>query len=48
MQQVAVDASTDLLSWLPLWPNTFMVGPLQFNDPNSGSYSQRFYRAHRP
>jgi len=47
-QAVVVDASSDLASWLPLWTNTFMVGPLQFSDPNSGSYSHRFYRAHRP
>jgi hypothetical protein len=46
-QAAVVEASTDLVSWLPLWTNTFMVGPLQFSDPNSGSYSQRFYRARR-
>ena len=47
-QAVVVDASTDLVSWLPLWTNTFMVGPLQFSDPNSGAYPNRFYRARRP
>jgi hypothetical protein len=47
-QAVVVEASTDLVSWLPLWTNIFMVGPLQFSDPDSGSYSERFYRAHRP
>ena len=47
-QAVVVDASSDLVNWLPLWTNNFMVGPLQFSDPNSGSSPQRFYRAHRP
>jgi hypothetical protein len=47
-QTVVVDASTDLVSWLPIWTNTFMVGPLQFSDPNSGAYPSRFYRARRP
>ena len=47
-QTVVVDASTDLANWLPIWTNTFMVGALQFSDPNCGVYSQRFYRARRP
>jgi hypothetical protein len=49
-QAVVVDVSTDLANWLPIWTNRFMVGALQFNDPNAGVDSQRFYfyRAHRP
>jgi hypothetical protein len=47
-QAVVVDASTDLANWLPLWTNTFMVGALQFSDPNSGVYPNRFYRVRRP
>jgi len=42
-----VEASTNLVSWLPLWTNTF-AGALSFNDPQSGAYSNRFYRAHVP
>jgi ribosomal protein S11 len=46
-QAVVVEASTDLENWTPLWTNTFMVGPLQFSDTNSGAYQNRFYRAQR-
>ena len=46
-QMVIVDASTDLVNWLPISTNTF-TGPLNFNDPQSGLYSNRFYRAHLP
>ena len=42
---VVVEASTDLMSWLPLWTNTF-AGALNFSDPQSGVSSHRFYRAH--
>ncbi len=46
-QLVVVEASTDLVSWLPLWTNTF-AGALNFSDPQSGVYSNRFYRARTP
>jgi hypothetical protein len=42
-QSVVVEASTDLASWLPLWTNTF-AADLKFSDPQSGVYSNRFYR----
>jgi hypothetical protein len=44
---VVVEASTDLVNWLPLWTNTF-AGSLNFNDPRSGVSSNHFYRAHLP
>jgi DNA-binding beta-propeller fold protein YncE len=44
---VVVEASTDLASWLPLWTNIF-AGALIFSDPQSGVYSNRFYRARLP
>ncbi len=44
---VVVEASTDLVNWLPVWTNT-LAGPLNFSDPQSGIYSNRFYRAHLP
>jgi hypothetical protein len=47
-QPIVVDYSTDLANWLPIWTNTFMVGVLQFSDPYSGVYPNRFYRARRP
>jgi hypothetical protein len=46
-QSVVVEGSTDLMSWLPLWTNT-IVGALNFVDPQSGVYSNRFYRAFLP
>src|SRR5207248_286229 len=48
-QSVVVEASTDLMNWLPLWTNTFTVpAALSFSDPQSRLYSNRFYRAHLP
>jgi hypothetical protein len=41
-QSVIVEASLDLLSWLPIWTNT---SPLNFSDPQSGFHSTRFYRS---
>src|SRR2546428_796336 len=46
-QSVVVEASLDLVNWLAIWTNTF-TGPLNFNDPQSGRDSNRFYRAHLP
>ena len=39
--------STDLVSWLPIWTNTF-AGALHFSDPQRGAQFRRFYRAHTP
>ncbi|MBI4325879.1 MAG: hypothetical protein HY674_11520, partial [Chloroflexi bacterium] len=46
-QLVVVEASTDLVSWLPIWTNIF-TGALNFSDPQSGVYANRFYRARTP
>ena len=46
-QSVVVEASNDLLTWLPIWTNTF-AGPLNFSDPQGGISSNRFYRTHLP
>jgi hypothetical protein len=46
-QLVVVESSSDLVSWLPIWTNTF-AGPLNFSDPQSNVSSNRFYRAHLP
>ena len=46
-QTVVLDASADLVNWLPIWTNTFMVGALPFTDPGCGTYPCRFYRARR-
>lgn len=47
-QPVVVDASTDLVTWLPIWTNTVGPGVLHLSDPQSQAYSTRFYRAHLP
>jgi sugar lactone lactonase YvrE len=44
---VVVDASTDLMTWLPVWTNNFS-GTLNFIDPQPGLFSHRFYRATLP
>ena len=47
-QLVLVEASTNLLAWLPIWTNAFGPGPLSFTDPQRAAPSPRFYRAHLP
>ena len=46
------ETSTDLVNWLAIWTNTFgtnaISDTLNFSDPQSGDYSNRFYRAHSP
>jgi hypothetical protein len=45
-QLVVVESSTDLVNWLPLWTNALTFpAALTFGDPQSGVYSNRFYRA---
>jgi hypothetical protein len=44
---VVVEASTDLVNWLPIWTNT-LASPLNFSDTLSGSHSNRFYRTDLP
>jgi DNA-binding beta-propeller fold protein YncE len=44
---VVVEASTDLVSWLPIWTNT-LGAALSFRDPQSSVSFNRFYRAHLP
>ena len=42
-----VEASTDLVSWLPIWTNTFTFpAALNFSDPQSGVHPNRFYRGY--
>ena len=49
-QLAVVEASSDLVNWLHVWTNTFGTNAisdiLNFSDPQSGVYSNRFYRAH--
>jgi hypothetical protein len=44
---VVIEASTDMVSWQPVWTNTF-AGTLNFSDPQSGISSNRFYRTRVP
>lgn len=45
---VVIDASSDLANWSPIWTNAFGAGALYFNDPQTGSHSNQFYRAYLP
>ena len=47
-QGVVIEASTDLMTWSPLWTNTIGAGALSFSDPQSAAFSNRFYRARTP
>ena len=42
---VVIDASSDLLNWVPLVTNVFPSGCLPFTDPGSTNSPRRFYRA---
>jgi hypothetical protein len=42
--QLVVEASPDLVSWLPISTNTF-TGTLNFSDPQGAGSAHRFYRA---
>jgi len=46
-QSVVVEVSPDLLNWLPIWTNTFS-DTINFGDPQTGVFSNRFYRARVP
>jgi hypothetical protein len=37
-----VEASTDMVNWVPLETNT---APFSFSDPNTGRFNHRFYRS---
>jgi arabinogalactan endo-1,4-beta-galactosidase len=45
---VEVDASTNLIQWVPIYTNPSGFGTVSVFDTNAGSYSQRFYRAVTP
>ena len=48
-QSVVVEASADLVNWLPVWTNTLSFPTnLTFTDPQRGGQSNRFYRAVTP
>ena len=40
-----IEASTDLVNWLPVAAGRCADGELEFLDPNVGNYPHRFYRA---
>lgn len=44
---VVVEASADLVNWLPLWTNIF-AGDLNFSETEPGGTSRRFYRVRLP
>jgi len=40
-----IQASTDLLSWLPITNFVSTNSPVYFTDPTAKNYNRRFYRA---
>lgn len=44
---IVIEASTDLVNWLPIWTNT-IASDLSFSDPHGEPYSNLFYRARVP
>jgi hypothetical protein len=40
-----IEASTDLVHWVPISTNSPATGLWSFSDPAASSFSQRFYRA---
>jgi uncharacterized delta-60 repeat protein len=45
-QVVVVQASQDFQTWSPIATNTLGASPLFFTDPQSASFTRRFYRSH--
>jgi hypothetical protein len=41
---VVIEASTNLMNWVPLETNSAGIGPLYFKDPGSSAFPHRFYR----
>jgi uncharacterized delta-60 repeat protein len=44
-QSILIQASTNLVNWVPLATNTLGDVPFYFNDPAATNFSRRFYRA---
>jgi hypothetical protein len=40
-----IEASSDLINWLPLFTNTAPNGYIDFTDTNASAWNYRFYRA---
>jgi hypothetical protein len=45
-QSVVIEASTNLVNWMPFQTNILDHSPLYFSDPDSTKRPMRFYRAH--
>jgi len=43
-QTIAVEASTNLTTWQPIWTNTLSAASADFVDPQSPNHPRRFYR----
>jgi uncharacterized delta-60 repeat protein len=48
-QAITLEASPDLLGWLPVWTTNLPAsGSLDFTDPAAGAHARRFYRTVSP
>ncbi len=44
-QSYIIQASTDLVNWIPVFTNTPVTGSFQFTDTNVSTFSHRYFRA---
>ena len=44
-QRIVIEASTNLLQWLPVYTNAGQSGPVEFRDNSALNFRRRFYRA---
>ena len=42
-----LESSGDLLTWLPVWTNTFTGTSWEWSEPNAAMTGPRFYRVHQ-
>jgi hypothetical protein len=47
-QTIAIDASSNLMDWLPLQTNEIGIQPFYFQDSSATNYPVRFYRLRVP
>lgn len=42
-----LESSRDLLTWVPVWTNTFTGTSWEWTEPSAAMTGPRFYRAHQ-
>jgi hypothetical protein len=44
-QEIVIEATTDLRTWVPIQSHTFTAQVWKFIDADAGNFARRFYRA---